>query len=533
MTQERRGRPWWEPGVIYQVYPRSFQDSDGDGVGDLRGILSRLDHLEWLGIDAIWLSPIFRSPMADFGYDISDYRAVDPLFGDLADLDRLIDAVHRRGMRILLDFVPNHTSSEHPWFIESRSSRDSPRRGWYLWAEPGASGGPPNNWRSVFGGPAWEWDAVTRQYYYHAFLKEQPDLDWRNPEVRAEMEGVLRFWLDRGVDGFRVDVIWHLIKDDLLRDDPPDPGWTGDPASYAALLPVHTTDRPEVHDVIARMRALLDGYGDRLLIGEVYLPVPRLVAYYGTHPHKSGAHLPFNFQLLQTPWEAHAVGGAILAYETALPPHAWPNWVLGNHDRSRIASRVGPAQARVAAMLLLTLRGTPTIYYGDEIGMLDVDVPGHLQQDPARLRGPGGGRDPERAPMRWDGSVNAGFTSGTPWLPMGDDLGSVNVASMRDDPRSIMALYRGLIGLRRAEPALAVGDWAPLLAEGDVLAFERTVPGRRLRVALNLGPRHVEVREPALRSGRVLLSTRLDREDRVARSLRLRPDEGLVLDPDG
>lgn len=261
--------------------------------------------------------------------------------------------------------------------------------------------------------------------------------------------------------------------------------------------------------------------------------MPRLVAYYGTHPHKSGAHLPFNFQLLRMPWEAQAIGGAILAYEAALPPHAWPNWVLGNHDRSRIASRVGPAQARVAAMLLLTLRGTPTIYYGDEIGMLDVDVPGHLQQDPARLRGPGGGRDPERAPMRWDGSVNAGFTSGTPWLPMGDDLGSVNVASMRDDPRSIMALYRGLIGLRRAEPALAVGDWAPLLAESDVLAFERTVPGRRLRVALNLGPRHVEVREPALRSGRVLLSTRLDREDRVARSLRLRPDEGLVLDPDG
>jgi alpha-glucosidase len=524
-------RPWWEPGVIYQVYPRSFQDANGDGIGDLPGIASRLDHLEWLGVDAIWISPIFPSPMADFGYDVADYRAIDPIFGSLEDFDHLVEDAHRRGIRVLLDFVPNHTSDQHRWFLESRSSRTNPRRDWYLWADPMPDGGPPSNWLSVFGGPAWEWDEPTRQFYYHAFLKQQPDLNWRNPDVRREMYDALRFWLDRGVDGFRIDVMWHLVKDDQLRDNPPDPGWTADAVgSFARLLPVYTTDRPETMDAVAEMRAVLDEYGDRVLIGEIYLPNDRLVAYYGTHPDRLGAHLPFNFRLLLLPWQAERIAEAIIAYEAALPAHGWPNWVLGNHDQPRVASRVGPAQSRVAAMLLLTLRGTPTLYYGDEIGMRNVPIPVELEQDPARFDGPNGGRDPARTPMRWDASPGVGFTTGTPWLPIGDDAATINVAAQRDDPTSMLNLHRRLIALRRAEPALAIGAWSPLAVEGDLLAYERSVPGRRLVVALNLGTGTVGADLSSVGSGRVVLSTHIDRDGGAADGeVALRADEGVVI----
>jgi alpha-glucosidase len=522
-------RPWWEPAVIYQVYPRSFQDSNGDGIGDLPGITERLDYLGWLGVDVVWLSPIFPSPMADFGYDVADYRDVDPIFGTLADLDRLIAEAHGRGLRLVLDFVPNHTSSEHPWFRESRSSRDHPRRDWYLWADPAPGGGPPNNWRSMFGGPGWTLDEATGQYYYHGFLKEQPDLNWRNPEVRAAMLDVLRFWLDRGVDGFRVDVMWLLVKDDRLRDNPPNPELAPRRNAYDELLPVHTADLPETMELVADMRAALDEYGDRVLIGEIYLPTERLVAYYGGSGGRPAAHLPFNFRLLLLPWEAEAIGAAITEYEAALPAGGWPNWVLGNHDQPRVATRLGPGQARVAAMLLLTLRGTPTLYYGDELGMVDVRIPPELEQDPARFDGPSGGRDPERTPMRWDGSLLGGFTTGTPWLPMGLDVDTVNVEAERARPGSMLDLHRRLLALRREEPALAHGDWAPIAADGDLLAFERSAPGRRLAVALNLGASHLERVLPAVR-GRIRLSTGLDREgQRVDGDLGLRPDEGVVI----
>jgi alpha-glucosidase len=522
--------PWWQRAVIYQVYPRSFQDTDGDGIGDLPGIVARLDHLAWLGVDAVWLSPIFRSPMADFGYDISDYRDIEPVFGSLADLDRLIDAAHRREIRVLLDYVPNHTSDQHPWFLDSRSSRHSRKRDWYVWADPAAGGGPPTNWLSVFGGSAWALDEATGQYYYHAFLREQPDLNWRNPDVRAAMYDVLRFWLERGVDGFRVDVLWHLIKDDRLRDNPPKPvpPTTGRRPS-AAVLPRYTTDRPEVHEVVAEMRAVVDAYRGRILIGEIYLPASRLVAYYGTETRPE-AHLPFNFMLLQLPWQADVIAEAIMGYEAALPSHGWPNWVLGNHDQSRIASRVGPAQARVAAMLLLSLRGTPTVYYGDEIGMADVEIPPGLEQDPARLDGSGRGRDPERTPMRWQAGEGAGFTSGQPWLPIGPNVATVNVATQRDDPRSILQLYRRLIAVRLAEPALREGRWAPLAVERGVVAYERAVPGRRVVVALNLRPEATTVRLGSI-GGRVLVSTGLDREgEPITETLVLRGDEGLILE---
>ena len=518
---------WWQRGIIYQVYPRSFQDSDGDGVGDLPGITSRLDHVVTLGADAIWLSPIQPSPMADFGYDVADYCDVDPLFGTLEDFDRLLAECHARGLRLILDFVPNHTSERHPWFVESRQSRDNPKRDWYIWRPPGPDGGPPNNWLSRFGGGAWEWDTATGEYYLHSFLKEQPDLNWRNPEVRAAMMDVLRFWLDRGVDGFRIDVIWLLVKDDEFRDNPANPAWKpGDPP-HDRFADLYTADRPEVQDIVAEMRAVLDDYGDRVLIGEIYLPVDRLVSYYGRDLR--GAQLPFNFQLIAAPWNAGAIVDIVTKYEAALPPGAWPNWVLGNHDRPRVASRVGAAQARIAAMLLLTLRGTPTLYYGDEIGMTDGRIPAERVQDPAEKQQPelGLGRDPERTPMQWDGSAAAGFTTGRPWLPIGPEAASVNVAAASHDPRSILTLNWSLIALRRRHAALAVGRLERVSAEGEVLSFLRIHGSERILVLLNMG---AEPRDVPVTAVRMLLSTHLDRppED-VVGSLALRPAEGVVL----
>jgi alpha-glucosidase len=524
---------WWQRGIIYQVYPRSFMDANGDGVGDLAGVLSRLDYLGWLGVDALWLSPVYPSPMKDFGYDVADYTGVDPLFGTLADFDRLVQAAHARGLKVILDFVPNHTSDEHEWFKGARRSRDDPKRDWYLWRDPAPGGGPPNNWLSCFGGSAWQYDERTGQYYYHAFLPEQPDLNWRNPRVAEAMLGVLRFWLERGVDGFRVDVLWHLVKDADFPDNPVNTAWRPGMDPYQALVPVHTTDLPEVHGIVARMRRLLEEYRERVLIGEIYLPVERLVKYYGAD--LQGAHLPFNFQLVQAPWDAAHIARLIAEYERALPEGAWPNWVLGNHDQHRIASRVGAAQARVAAMLLLTLRGTPTLYYGDEIGMRDVAIPPHLVRDPFERNVPGRGlgRDPERTPMQWSADTQAGFTRGEPWLPVAPDYRDVNVAAQRDDAKSMLALYRRLIALRRAQPALEVGRFELVETQGEVLAYVRR--SRRgesdFLIALNLGaqPRRVPLPRPHA-SGAIALSTHLDRVDEpLDGSLELRGDEGVII----
>ena len=520
---------WWQRGVIYQIYPRSFQDSNGDGVGDLRGVITRLDYLRDLGVDAVWLSPIYPSPMADFGYDVADYCGIHPLFGSLADFDELLAQAHRRGLKLILDLVPNHSSNQHPWFLESRASRGSAKRDWYIWRDPRTDGGPPNNWVSYFGGPAWTYDEATGQYYLHSFLKEQPDLNWRNPEVQEAILDAMRFWLDRGVDGFRVDVIWLMVKDELLRDNPPNPDWREDQPLIHSLLPHHNADQPEVHDVIGMMRRLLDQYEERMMVGEIYLPIERLVHYYGVNG--SGAHLPFNFQLIQLAWKVETLKAAIDTYEAALPGDGWPNWVLGNHDQHRIASRVGLAQARVAAMLLLTLRGTPTMYYGDEIGMRDVDIPPELVQDPQELGDPGKGlgRDPERSPMQWDAGPGAGFSTGRPWLPLADDYREVNVAAQIEDPTSMLALYRRLLALRRATPALEVGGYVPVPSSGDLLAYLRQDTQRRLLVLLNLG--HQPQTFASETSGQVLLSTHLDREgEAVSGTISLRADEGLVVE---
>ena len=521
---------WWQSAVIYQVYPRSFQDTDGDGVGDLRGILRRIPYLIELGVDAIWISPIFRSPMADFGYDITDYTDIDPLFGTMQDFDELLAAAHNSGLKILLDLVPNHTSDQHPWFLESRRSRHNPKRDWYLWRDPGAAGTPPNNWKSEFGGSAWEFDSVSGQYYYHAFLKQQPDLNWRNPRVRQAIYDVMRFWLRRGVDGFRIDVMWHLIKDEQFRDNPRNPNFVPGRPPHEELTPLYTTDRPEMSDVVAELRKVVDEFNDRLVIGEIYLPLERLVAYYGRDLR--GAHLPFNFSLLSAPWHARTIAKLVDEYEAALPPGGWPNWVLGNHDRPRIASRLGRDQARIAAMLLLTLRGTPTIYFGDEIGMTQVAISPQQIRDPfeKRVPGLGVGRDGCRTPMQWDASANAGFSLADPWLPVADDFRHENFEKQRCDPTSMFNLYRRLIALRRSRKALVQGSYRPIAASGDLLLFVRGKGRECLLVALNMGKDPVSLPSKGL-AGSLLLSSGADREgESVSGALDLRPHEGVVID---
>ena len=516
---------WWQYGILYEVYSRSFQDANGDGIGDLRGILQRLDYLAGLGIKGVWIAPFYPSPMADFGYDISDYCNVDPIFGTLADFDQLLRAIHERGLKLILDFVPNHTSDQHPWFLESRSSLTNAKRDWYLWRDPAPDGGPPNNWLSNFGGSAWTRDGG--QYYYHSFLRQQPDVNWRNPELREAMFNVLRFWLDRGVDGFRVDVMWMLIKDDQFRNNPINPASAPDAPASLRLLPVYNTNRPEVHTIVAEMRAVLDAYGDRLLIGEVYLPFDQLATYYGQD--LDGAQLPFNFHLIQCAWSAEAIAKVITEYEAALPAGAWPNWVMGNHDQSRIATRIGSGQARIAAMLLLTLRGTPTMYYGDEIGMTDTLIPAAEVQDPAEKNEPGKGqgRDPERTPMQWDSSRLAGFTTGTPWLRLGADHATVNVATLSGQSASVLSLYRTLIALRNGNAALNSGRIEGVASKGHVLSYERVNDGQCFAILLNFNQSD---QEAAVAGGHIVASTHMDRDGEVVESkVSLRPFEGVVI----
>ncbi len=521
---------WWKTAVIYQIYPRSFQDSDGDGVGDLNGIRRRLPYLVELGVDAIWISPFYTSPMADFDYDVADYRDVDPLFGTLAACTSLIAEAHPLGLKVILDFVPNHTSDQHPWFIEARSSRHNPKRDWYNWKDATPGGGPPNNWMSHFGGSAWEWDAASGQHFYHAYLKEQPDLNWRNPEVRAAMHDVLRFWMKRGVDGFRVDVIWHLMKDSEFKDNPPNPTYRPGQPKIDRWVQVHSADHADVHEVIKGMRSVVDEFPDRVLIGETYLPLDRLMAYYGRD--LKGAHLPFNFQLLQTPWTADAIAKIVEEYEAALPDGAWPNWVLGNHDRPRIASRVGAAQARVAAVLLQTLRGTPTMYYGDEIGMADVPIPPGRIQDPWAKQEPGigVGRDPVRTPMQWDRSPHAGFSMVPPWLPLADGWPEQNVGSLALQPFSILSLYRRLLALRRKHRALSIGRYQTLRVHDDVFGFTRSLGEERLIVLLNFShePRRLSLERND--GAAVILSTTSDRTgERISSELTLAPNEAVII----
>jgi len=524
---------WWQTGIIYQIYPRSFQDSNKDGIGDLKGIIERLNYLEWLGISAIWISPIYPSPMADFGYDISDYTEIHPLFGTMKDFEELLHKAHEKNIKVILDLVPNHSSHQHPWFIESRSSKTNPKRDWYIWKDPKPDGSAPNNWLSVFGGSAWEWDETTDQYYYHAFLKEQPDLNWRNPYVQQAMLDAMRFWLDKGVDGFRVDVMWHMIKDEQLRDNPANPDYQPYMATYEQLLPVYSTDQPEVHDIVHKMRKLLDSYDNRMMIGEIYLPIHKLVTYYGID--NKGAHLPFNFMLLSLPWNAQRIASAVAEYEGALPHKAWPNWVLGNHDQPRISSRVGLQQAKVAAMLLLTLRGTPTVYYGEEIGMTDVPIPFDEVQDPQGLNMPEKNlsRDPSRTPMQWNSSEYAGFSTTRPWLRMNWNYKRLNVDAQKNDPYSTLSFYRQLIGLRQKELSLTMGDYKPVYADQQALAYIRQAPGEKtFLVVLNLShrPCYLNIQHMPI-NGTIILCTSPELNGtRMNGRIHMGGDEGMIIE---
>ena len=521
---------WWDGAVIYQVYPRSFADADGDGIGDLAGIRDRLDHLRGtdasLGVDAIWLSPIYPSPLHDFGYDISDYTDVATEYGTLADFDALVAAAHERGLRVLMDLVPCHTSIEHAWFVEARSSRDSPRRDWYIWADPRPGGGPPSNWAAVFGGSAWEWDERSGQYFLHTFYPEQPDLNWRNPAVAEAMAGVMRFWFERGVDGFRVDAIFAAIKDALLRDNPPDrrphviPGIGAQPGQD----PLWSMNRPEVHDVVRHLRRVADEYPGRVLVGEAYVPVEELIGYLGGG-RDDEFHLAFNFELLRSPWEHRHLTLAIERSEALHPPGAVPTYAISNHDNPRHALRWGPERARAAAFLLLSLRGVAVLYAGEEIGM--VDAPPEILPDPPFDRA---GRDGCRTPMQWDATPGGGFTTGRPWLPLVDPA-TRNVADQAGDPRSLLSLYRVLIAVRRTSAALRAGGHRSFFGVApEVLCWERETDGERVLVLVNTGGEARRCTLPhAEPSGEVLVATS-ERRGRVALSgLTLEPFEGLAL----
>ena len=535
---------WWRYGVVYQIYPRSFADADGNGIGDLDGITEHLDHLaghaDSLGVDAIWLSPFYKSPMADYGYDVADYRDVDPMFGTLGQFDTLLAEAHRRGLKVIVDFVPNHTSDQHEWFIESRSSRDNPKRDWYVWADPKPDGSPPNNWRSSFAevGSAWTMDETTGQYYLHSFMREQPDLNWWNPEVRDAMDDVLRFWLDRGVDGFRIDVAHRMAKDPELADNPlieVDAELRGSDRREALLAAsnggedLRDQDWPEVHEILRRFRRTISEYDDRMAVGEVYLlDMPKLVSYYGRGDELDLCH---NFVFLHQPWKADAFRAVVEEFEGLLPEGTWPDYFLNNHDHSRVVTRYddggnGRARARVAAMMLLTLRGTPFLYQGEELGMRDGPVP------PDRIVDVDG-RDPERTPMHWDASPGAGFTTGEPWLPIDPEHERVNAAAQRGDATSMLSLYRRLLQLRRGSPALRQGAYASLTSAPDgVFAYLRTTSDEQLLVALNMTSDPVRfAATPQGAGGQLELSTDPGRHigQVPLAALDLGPDEGVIV----
>jgi alpha-glucosidase len=521
---------WWQRGVIYQLWVRSYCDSDGDGNGNLPGLISKLDYLAWLGVDVLWLSPVYPSPMIEAGYDVSDYTNVSHLFGRLEDFDRLLDEAHRRNLKVILDFVPNHTSDAHPWFVESRASRGNAKRDWYLWHDPKPDGSPPNNWVGCFGGSAWTFDKETGQFYYHAFLAQQPDVNWRNVHLREAIFDAMRFWLTRGLDGFRMDAIWHLIKDEKLRDNPPNPDYTPDLPPDNVVLNEYTRNLPEVHPFIASMRQVVDEFDDHLLSGELYLQVDKMMKYYGTRARPE-LHLPFNLQLSTLNWNAREIAGYVEQYEAALPSGAWPNWAVSTHDAKRIATRAGADQAAVAAMLLLTLRGTPTIYYGDEIGMQSDELPREAIEDPRELLTPylGLGRDPSRTPMQWNSDPKGGFTNGEPWLPLAENFERVNVGTQREDPRSLLTLHRRLIQLRRKLGALVNGNYRTIRKSDSLFVYERAHTGQRVIVALNFSdePQRFQFEEER---GAVVLSTLLDRDDGTARAgVELRANEGAIL----
>lgn len=526
---------WWQNGVIYQIYPRSFRDAGGDGVGDLAGIIEKLDHLTWLGVDAIWITPIMPSPDTDWGYDVAFYTGVQPVLGDLDGFDRLVAEAEARGIKVVLDLVPNHTSSKHRWFREARASKDSPRRDYYVWADPKPDGSPPNNWRASFGGPAWTRDPVSRQYYLHNFLPTQPDLNWWSKEVREEFDQILRFWFDRGVAGFRIDVAHAIVKDKELRDNPPAEPDDHPYVTAFGQRKVYNAERPEAHDVFRRWRAIAEEYDPpRVLLGETYvLDVERLRPFYGDNDE---LQLAFNFVFLHSPFTADGLRSIVDATERTLDtPAAWPVWAVSTHDLPRYVDRWcggAPDRARCALLMVLTLRGTPVLYYGDELGMADVPVSPEQRRDPVGTGAfdAGPGRDPCRTPMPWSPGPGGGFTTpeARPWLPLSTQPG-VTVEEQRADPGSMLVLCRDLIALRRSEPDLSGGDYASLPAPDGLWAFRR---GSRFVVVLNLSD--AAGLADVGSAGQVRVGTKRDRDgESFTGAVKVGPWEAVVVELTG
>jgi alpha-glucosidase len=499
---------WWQRGAIYQIYPRSFADSNGDGVGDLAGITAHLGHLEALEVEAIWLSPIFTSPMADFGYDVSDYCGVDPVFGTLEDLDELIAACHARDIKLVLDWVPNHSSDQHPWFVESRSCRENPKRDWYVWRDGRPGGTPPNDWDSVFKavGPAWTYDETTEQWYLHSFMAEQPDLNWDNPEVVAAMHDVLRFWMDRGVDGLRLDAIAKIAKDPLLRD-------------HKASSRRHDEDWETIHEHLRGIRRVIDCYDDRMIVGEVALQdLHRVVGYLESGDQ---LHLAHNFVFIDQEWDAETYATSIADFEALAQETSWPAWFLANHDNPRPASRfdhdgLGQQRARAILVMLYALRGTPFIYQGEELGLPDAPIPPERVVDVD-------GRDPERAPLPWTADAPGyGFTTGEAWLPFVTEAPTLNAQAQSNDPRSTLSLARKIARLRVDSATLQTGQQRPFDAGPGVLAWTRELEGETLLAAVNF----TGDERPLDAEGTLVLSSDPDRE---AASASLGPSEALLL----
>ena len=509
---DAEGHQWWQHAVFYEIYPRSFADSNNDGVGDLNGITAKLDYLKDLGVDAIWISPCFPSPQVDFGYDVSDYENIDPMYGTLADFDRLASEAHKRDIHIILDFVVNHTSDQHPWFLDSKSSRNSAHRDWYIWRDGKGPGQPPNNWVSIFGGPAWKFDPATHQYYYHIFYPQQPDLNWRNPAVKEAMFDVTRFWYNRGVSGFRLDAVDTLFEDPNLTDNPivkPGKNAFGDPFEEKK----YNSKLPEVHDVLRGLRNVADEY-NAVLIGETWTAdVAELNQYYG-----KGNELQLPMDFLFTTVNKLSVAEFRKQIAEVNAAAGWPTFVISNHDIPRSYDRYGDGKhndeiAKLMAALYLTLRGTPIMYYGEEIGMKT--TPPTRQEDVQDPIGRKGwpeekGRDGERTPMQWNDSANAGFTKGKPWLPVPGTYKTHNVAEESKDSDSVLSFYKQLLKLRHTNAAMLDGSYTAINEhDTNVLTYVRTYKNQTVVVALNMSaaPQKLSLDASSFAAAKPLLTT--------------------------
>ena len=525
---------WWKHGVIYHIYPRSFSDSNGDGIGDIRGIINKIEYLANLGIDGIWLSPVYPSPMIDFGYDISNYRQIDPVFGTLNDFHELLEVAHSKGIRVIMDLVMNHTSDKHPWFIESQSSVDNPKRDWYIWKK-GRKGNPPNNWKTVFGGSAWEYDHKTGQYYLHTFFREQADLNWHNEDLKETFFNGIKFWLDMGVDGFRVDVINLIGKDKHFRDNPI-------PFGIPLLQKLrYTSNRPRSYHIARELRTLLDAYSERMCVAEVYSipPGDSTVAASYLDTGENAMNMAFDFSLMLRSWSARKYFRVIKKWHSLIPEKGWACNVLSNHDLHRNFDRFRfrrnkNEKARISAMLLLTLKGTPFLYYGEEIGMRNAKLSRKEILDPlGKIFWPFfKGRDKGRSPMQWTHDKHAGFSDFKPWLPVNDDYLQLNVKSQEKDKNSLFHFYRTLIALRKRYKALSKGDWSPLIrGKKGILVYMRQFQLEKILVILNFSSRRRKIEVPGISAGKIILSThRLPQADFQAETLMAEPFEATMIE---